>query len=42
VPVEGVTEEVPAEEINTDNYTKDQVMSQVKDFNQNLNGYIAE
>ena len=33
---------MPEEETDTSSYSKDQVMSQVTGFNQNLNSYIAE
>jgi len=43
-PVEGIEEEeeVPEEDTDTSSYNREQVMSQVTDFNQNLNGYIVE
>ena len=44
-PVEGIEEEeeeVPEEDTDTSSYNREQVMSQVTDFNQNLNGYIGE
>lgn len=40
-PKEGIEEEVGEKDIDTSNYTKDDVMDQVKNFTENLGNYIA-